>query len=103
MKEPSPQKLHRGIIEMKSGDNTDQSKSKNECISLKYFIVIKFWMEWYTNVWLLIYVSDKGRTHAMSTRQSRCTPAILSQGNEGTDDDETRTNYSGTTEEYSIP
>ena len=39
----------------------------------------------------------------MSTRRSSSTPAILSQGNEGAHDDETATNYSGTTEEYSIP
>ena len=36
----------------------------------------------------------------MSTRRSRSTAPILSQPNE---DDETATNYSGTTEEYSIP
>ena len=60
-------------------------------------------MQCCTNLSLFIYVSDKGCTHAMSTRRSSSTPAILSQGNEGAHDDETATNYSGTTEEYSIP
>ena len=60
-------------------------------------------MQCCTNLSLFIYVSDKGCTHGMSTRQSSSTPAILSQGNEGTHDDETGTNYSGTTEEYSLP
>ena len=60
-------------------------------------------MQCCTNLSLFIYVSDKGHTHAMSTRQSSSTPAILSQANEGAHDDETATNYSRTTEEYSIP
>ena len=60
-------------------------------------------MQYCTNLSLFIYVSDKGHTHRMSTRQSSSTTTILSQGNEGTHDDETRTNYLGTTEEYSLP
>ena len=50
----------------------------------------------------MIYVSDKGCTHGMSTRRSISIQEIPSKETELTHDDKTGTSYSGTTEEYSV-